>query len=120
MSSPTNGPAPNQPMESPPPPAGPTGALRPPSNAGWAVASLIFFWPLAFSAFNHAFNVYPLWASGDAAGAQDASNRARRLGQISLWIFGGLLLLFLVLYAIGLIVLLANGDDGGMRRWRWD
>ncbi|AOW93774.1 hypothetical protein BFN03_16980 [Rhodococcus sp. WMMA185] len=115
MSSPTNGPTPPQPAAGP---AGPNaGPLRPPSNAGWAVASLIFFWPLAFSAFNHAFNVFPLWASGDVAGAQDASNRARRLGQISLWIFGGLLLLFVVLYAIGLIVLIAN--DGGHGRY-WD
>ncbi|WP_072689161.1 CD225/dispanin family protein [Rhodococcus marinonascens] len=123
MSSPTNDPTPTEPPESPATPAGATNrvaaALRPASNAGWAVTSLIFFWPLAFSAFTHAFNVYPLWASGDVAGAQDASDRVRRLGQISLWIFGGLLLLFLVLYAIGAIVLLANGDDGGIRGRHW-
>ena len=81
-----------------PPPA---PAPAPPSaNAGWAVAALMFFWPLAFSAFTHAFNVYPLWASGNVAGAHYASDRVRRLGQLSLWIFGGLLLLFTVLYAI--------------------
>ena len=34
----------------------------PPVHAGWAVATLLCFWPLAFSAFTHAFNVYPLWA----------------------------------------------------------
>ncbi len=49
---------------------------RPAANAGWAVASLLFFWPLAFSAFTHAFNVYPLWASGDVEGAR----RTRRTG----------------------------------------
>ena len=91
-----------------PPPA---PAPAPPSaNAGWAVAALMFFWPLAFSAFTHAFNVYPLWAAGNVAGAHYASDRVRRLGQLSLWIFGGLLLLFTVLYAIFLVVLISQGD----------
>ena len=84
--------------------------VPPPHNAGWAVASLLFFWPLAFSAFNHAFDVYPLWAAGDVGGAQHASDRVRRLGQLSLWVFGGLLLLFVVLYAIFLVVLISQGD----------
>jgi len=82
----------------------------PPHNAGWAVAAVLFFWPLSFSAFSHAFNVYPLWAAGNFAGAQYASDRARRLGVLSLWIFGGLMLLFTILYAIFLIVLFAQGD----------
>ena len=61
----------------------------PPHNVGWAVAAVLFFWPLSFSAFIHAFNVYPLWAAGNYAGAQYASDRVRRLGQLSLWIAGG-------------------------------
>jgi hypothetical protein len=82
----------------------------PPSpNAGWAVASLLFFWPLSFSAFSHALNVYPLWASGNFAGAQYASDRVRRLGQLSLWIFGGFLLLLAIFYAISIIVIVAQG-----------
>ena len=94
-------------MTEPTTPIQPPPALVPPSvNAGWAVAALLFFWPLSFSAFTHAFNVYPLWASGNVAGAQYASDRVRRLGQLSLWIFGGLLLLFAVLYAIFLVVLI--------------
>jgi hypothetical protein len=98
----------------PPPPA-----PQPPSaNAGWAVASLLFFWPLSFAAFSHAFNVYPLWTSGNVAGAQYASDRVRRLGQLSLWIAGGLLLLFTILYVIFLIVLISQGggDWGGHGR----
>jgi hypothetical protein len=82
----------------------------PPHHAGWAVAALLFFWPLSFSAFGHAFNVYPLWAAGDFTGAQYASDRVRRLGQLSLWIFGGLLLLLGILYAISLIVFFAQND----------
>lgn len=87
---------------------------RPPTNIGWAVASLLFFWPLAFAAFTHALDVYPRWASGDPAGAQEASERARRLGQISLWLFGGLLLLFLIVYAVVAAVVITNGGyDAG-------
>jgi hypothetical protein len=73
---------------------------------------------LSFSAFTHAFNVYPLWAAGNHAGAQYASDRVRRLGQLSLWIAGGLLLLFLILNAIFMMVLIAHGDDWGHHRYR--
>jgi Interferon-induced transmembrane protein len=96
-----------------PQPEGPPGPGMPPAppphNVGWAVAAVLFFWPLSFSAFSHAFNVYPLWASGNFAAAQYASDRARRLGVLSLWIFGGLMLLFAIFYAIFLIVLVAQG-----------
>ncbi|MGH3677435.1 MAG: CD225/dispanin family protein [Mycobacterium sp.] len=85
----------------------------PPHNAGWAVAALLFFWPLSFSAFSHSLNVYPLWAAGNFGGAQYASDRARRLGQLSLWIAGGLLLLFAILYAIFILVLISQGGDWG-------
>lgn len=103
MSTPPDAPAATAPQTYPP---------RPPSNAGWAVASLLFFWPLAFAAFTHAMDVYPRWASGDPAGARDASDRVRRLGQISLWLFGGLLLLAVIVYAILAAVLITHGGDG--------
>ena len=105
----TEQPAPDTSAE---PATGPVTArppFPPPHNAGWAVASLLFFWPLSFSAFSHAFNVFPLWAAGDYAGAAHASERVRRLGQLSLWLFGGLLLLFLIFYTIITVVLIANG-----------
>ncbi len=91
---------------------------RPPVNAGWAVVSLLFFWPLAFSAFNHAFNVYPLWADGDAEGSRYASDRVKRLGQVSLVIAGGLLLIFVILYAIAAIVWFAQTGDSDFHRTR--
>jgi Interferon-induced transmembrane protein len=93
----------------PPPPL-------PPHNAGWAVVSLLFFWPLSFAAFTHSFNVYPLWATGDFAGAHHASERVRRLGQLSLWIFGGLLLLALIVYTIVGVILVTQGGDWGDHR----
>ncbi|MGW0043089.1 CD225/dispanin family protein [Rhodococcus sp. NPDC003348] len=110
MSTPTEPTATPPPESAPPSPgSGPAYPPRPPSNAGWAVAALIFFWPLAFSAFTHAVDVYPLWAGGDPAGARDASERVRRLGQISLWLFGGLLLLFLIVYVIVAAVVISHG-----------
>jgi hypothetical protein len=116
---------PTAPIQPPPEPAQPPPPAPaqppPPTNAGWAVAALLFFWPLSFSAFTHAFNVYPLWASGNVAGAQYASDRVRRLGQLSLWIFGGLLLLFAVLYVIVLVAFIAQGDmDFGRHRRYYD
>ena len=104
-------PEPTTPHQTPPPPV--PLAPPPPHNVGWAVAAVLFFWPLSFSAFSHALNVYPLWASGNYAGAQYASDRVRRLGQLSLWIAGGLLLLFAVLYAIFMLVLFSQGGDWG-------
>jgi hypothetical protein len=82
----------------------------PPVHAGWAVASLLFFWPLAFSAFTHAFNVYPLWERGDVVAARAASDRVRRLGQVSLWLAGGLLLLFVIGYTTVVVALYIHGD----------
>ena len=87
-----------------------TATVQPPSNAGWAVAAALFFWPLSFAACTHAFDVYPLWASGDIQGARDASDRVRRLGQLSLWIAGGLLLVLIVVYTIVAVILIAQGD----------
>jgi len=74
--------------------------------------SALFFWPLAFSAFTHAFNVYPLWARGDVAGAKAASDRVRRLGQISLWLFGALLLLFAIGNVVVFVALITHGYEG--------
>jgi hypothetical protein len=82
-----------------PPAALPPGP--PPHHAGW-------------------FNVYPLWAAGNFAGAQYASDRVRRLGQLSLWIAGGLLLLFVIFYAIFVMVLISQGGDWGHHRGYMD
>ncbi|MFE3029923.1 CD225/dispanin family protein [Nocardia tengchongensis] len=87
-------------------------ATRPPNNIGWAVTSLLFFWPLSFSAFTHALEVFPLWSEGDADGARYASGRARYLGILSLWIGGALLVVFAALYIVGMLVLMHHGHHG--------
>jgi hypothetical protein len=87
---------------------GAQGAPPPPSNAGWAVAAVLFFWPLAFSAFTHLHNVFPLWATGDFAGAQLASDRVKTLGKLALGIFVGVFLLFVVLYGLLIATVLSQ------------
>lgn len=78
----------------PPAPASVTGPPKPPpTNVGWAVASVIFFWPLAFSAFTNALNVTQFWLTGQYDRAQESSDRAKLLGKIAL--LTGLVLLFL-------------------------
>ncbi|RVW06163.1 CD225/dispanin family protein [Rhodococcus spongiicola] len=74
----------------------------PPLNAGWAAASIIFFWPLAFAAFNHLHSIFPRWAMGDYQGAQYASDRVKTLGKISL----GIAIALFALYAVFMIVVL--------------
>lgn len=103
------------------PPAASThpSELPPPVHAGWAVTSLLFFWPLSFSAFTHAFNVYPLWARGDVEGAQIASDRVRRLGQLSLWLAGALLLLLAIGYTVFVIALITHGYGGHHHFHHW-
>ncbi|AOW94305.1 hypothetical protein BFN03_02300 [Rhodococcus sp. WMMA185] len=86
----------------------------PPSNAGWAVAAVVFFWPLAFSAFNHVHEVYPRWAMGDYQGAHYASERAKSLGKIALWIFAALMILFVVFYVVLIAVVIATGDTSSL------
>ena len=111
----------------PPPPSGPTQPppqqppAPPPTNAGWAVAALVAFWPLAFAAFSNAFEVHPRWARGDYAGAQYASDRVRKLGQLSLWILGGILVLLAIAYIVMAAVWISHGGyDDNWHRGRMD
>ena len=75
----------------------------PSANGGWAVAAIIFFWPLAFVAVSRAFSVYPLWAQGRYAEAEAASASVKRLGVISLVIVAALVALYIL--AIVIIVI---------------
>lgn len=87
-------------------------AVRPANNIGWAVTSLLFFWPLSFSAFTHSLNVFPLWSEGDTEGARYASQRARYLGILSLIIGGILFALFVVAYILMTFLLIHHGHHG--------
>ncbi|AVZ40420.1 MULTISPECIES: CD225/dispanin family protein [unclassified Dietzia] len=89
---------------------GSPGAARPgpPSNIGWAVASILFFWPLAFVAMTRASDVYPLWAAGHHAEAEAASASAKKLGLISLGLFALLIVLYFA-FIFAMIGLSASG-----------
>lgn len=85
----------------------------PPTNAGWAVAAVIFFWPVAFSAFTHSSNVTRLWLMGDYAGAQAASERARSLGRTALFVALGLFVALIVFYVVIIAVLVSTASQIG-------
>lgn len=80
----------------------------PEQNMGWAVATLIFFWPLAFSAFSHASKVLPLWMVGDFEGARRESDQVKRLGKIALIICAVLTVLLLALYGVMIAAAVAS------------
>lgn len=73
----------------------------PPNHLVWAIISVFLFWPLAIPAIIFSTQVNAKWQAGDAAGAEEASRKAK---QFSLWatILG-------VLSAVLLFVLLVVG-----------
>lgn len=73
-----------------------SGHAAPPSNVGWAVAAILFFWPLSFVAMTRALDVYPLWAAGRHAEAEAASATAKKFGVISLIVFAAVIVLYFV------------------------
>lgn len=80
----------------------------PPSNVGWAVASILFFWPLSFVAMTRALDVYPLWAAGHQAEAEAASASAKKLGMISI----AVLAVLAVLYFVGILFMVGLAASG--------
>ncbi len=80
----------------------------PPSNVGWAVASILCFWPLSFIAMTRALDVYPLWAAGRHAEAAAASASAKKLGIVSLAIVA----VFIVLYLVFFVAMVGLASSG--------
>ncbi|MDH6283537.1 CD225/dispanin family protein [Prescottella agglutinans] len=91
----------------------------PPSNAGWAVASIIFFWPLAFATFNHLHSILPRWATGDYQGAQYASERVATLGKIALGIGIGLFVLSIISWFIMVAAFASAVDSATTTTYQW-
>lgn len=83
------------------------GPIAPRTNGGWAAATLVFFWPLAFVAFSRALSVPMLWAEGRYQEAQDASASVARLGKIAV-IIGIVLTVLLVLFYVVVILMAVN------------
>ncbi|MUM19121.1 CD225/dispanin family protein [Mycobacterium sp. CBMA271] len=112
---------PTTPSTPPPAPTSPGGPPKPPpTNVGWAVAAVVFFWPLAFSAFTNALNVTQFWLTGQYDRAQESSDRAKLLGKIAL--LTGLVLLFLFIAARIACAIWwhTHGGGGGGGHHGWD
>ncbi|MGN5237160.1 MULTISPECIES: CD225/dispanin family protein [unclassified Rhodococcus (in: high G+C Gram-positive bacteria)] len=90
------------------PAAAPSRPAPPAQNTGWAVAALLFFWPLAFSAFDNSSKVFPLWMMGDYEGADRASAQAKKLGKIALLVWAIFMVLLIVLYVVIFAVAMAG------------
>lgn len=124
MSTPTGPQDPNQPPSygsTPPPPAygdgggayggggyGAPAGSPPPNHLVWAIISVFLCWPLAIPAIIFSTQVNNKWAMGDAAGAHDASGKAKKF---ALWatILGGIVIvLYIILFAAGVFASLQD------------
>ena len=72
----------------------------PPSNQiGWAIVAIILFWPLAIPAFIYSSRVESAWNYGDVAGAEQASQNAKKCGVAALIVGIVIAVLMIVLFA---------------------
>ncbi|MCL2317366.1 MAG: CD225/dispanin family protein [Actinomycetia bacterium] len=77
-------------------------ASCPPPHWGWMVTAILFFWPLAIPSGINAARVESLYAAGDLAGAQKASEDAKKFGIIGL-------IIGLVSVVFGVVILIIIG-----------
>lgn len=87
----------------------------PATNAGWAAAALVFFWPIAFSAFNYSSRVSALWLTGDYSGAEYASARAKSLGKTALLISVVMTTLVVIAYAVAVAAMISSIGNASHR-----
>lgn len=87
-----------------------TPARQIPSNIGWGIAGLILFLPVGIFALIKATKVGNLQAAGDFAGAQAASNDAKKLGKIAV-IVGVVLYVLICIFYVVILGLLMNATS---------
>jgi Domain of unknown function (DUF4328)/Interferon-induced transmembrane protein len=63
-------------------PAAP-GGVKPNNYLAWSIVSIILFWPLGIAAIINATKVDPAWQIGNAAMAQEHSNKAKMFSMIA-------------------------------------
>jgi hypothetical protein len=63
-------------------PAAP-GGVKPNNYLAWSIVSIILFWPLGIAAIINATKVDPAWQMGNAAMAQEHSNKAKMFSMIA-------------------------------------
>lgn len=91
----------------PPPPAGGMGGgpvgTPPPNNLVLAIISLLCCWPIGIPAVVFAAQVNGKWASGDQAGAIEASNKAKKFATIALVLGIIVSVVYVILIAAGAV-----------------
>lgn len=100
----------------PPPPAYGGGGYQPagsppPNHLVWAIISIFLCWPLAIPAIVFSTQVSSKWQQGDAAGAAEASAKARKF---ALWatIAGAVYwVLMIILFAAGVFASIQQGSS---------
>ena len=63
-------------------PAAP-GGVKPNNYLAWSIVSIFLFWPLGIAAIINATKVDPAWQMGNAAMAQEHSNKAKMFSMIA-------------------------------------
>ena len=98
----------------PPPPMGGTGAggTPPSNNLVLAILGLLCCWPIGIPAVVFAAQVNGKWASGDHAGAIDASAKAKKFGMIALILGIVATVIYVILMAMGVVA--SNTSTSGM------
>jgi hypothetical protein len=83
-----------------PPPVGGSMGTPPPNNLVLAIISLLCCWPIGIPAVVFAAQVNGKWHAGDAAGAAEAADKAKKfaIGALVLGIVGS------IIYAIIIVV----------------
>ena len=57
--------------------------MKPNSYLAWSIVSIFLFWPLGIGAIRNATKVDPAWQMGNAALAQEHSNKAELFSMIA-------------------------------------
>ncbi len=81
--------------------ATPGSVPRIPSYLGWAIVSILLFWPTGIPATVYASRVDSLVTTGNVAAAQEASRKAKTWATVSTVLFVIWLLIVIIAVAVG-------------------
>lgn len=97
-------PYPVPPVANPVPPTG-APAVKPDDNLVWAILSTVLCClPFGIVAIVKSCKVDSLWAAGQYAEAKQAADEAKKWSIISAVVFGGFVLLYIIIVAVGAAV----------------
>jgi hypothetical protein len=101
-------------------PAAP-GGVKPNNYLAWSIASIILFWPLEIAAITNATKVDPAWQMGNAAIAQEHSNKAKMFSMIATIIgAAGFVISFIIGWRLGRASTLSLAcSTAGLATDRW-